>query len=79
MLHLLADHLNTKTFRAILKRKDLKNIAHLKKEEIKINTSIKVSDSVDMSLNKLWETVKEREAWCTTVPGVSKSQKRLND
>ena len=32
-----------------------------------------MTDSMDMSLSKLWETVKEREAWCVTVHGVSKN------
>ena len=32
-----------------------------------------ITDSMDMSLSKLWETVKEREAWCVTVHGVSKN------
>ena len=31
-----------------------------------------VSDSMDMSLSKLWELVKGREAWYATVHGVSK-------
>ena len=37
-----------------------------------------ITDSVDMSLSKLQETVKEREAQCAVVHGVAKSQTGLN-
>ena len=38
-----------------------------------------VTDSMDMSLCQLWEMVKDREAWCTVVYGVTKSQTQLCD
>ena len=33
-----------------------------------------IIDSMDMSLNKLWETLKDREDWCAVVHGVKKSR-----
>ena len=38
-----------------------------------------ITDSMNMSLNKLREIVREREAWCAAVRGVAKNETQLSD
>ena len=38
-----------------------------------------ITDAMDMNLGKLWDIVKDREAWCAAVHGITKSWTRLGD
>ena len=38
-----------------------------------------ITDARDMNLGKLWEMLRNREAWCAAVHGVTKSRTQLSD
>ena len=38
-----------------------------------------ITDAMNMNVGKLWGMMRDREAWCATVHGVTKSQTQLGD
>ena len=53
--------------------------ASLSTNLVQIKMVDSITDSMDMNLSKLQEIVKDRDAWCATVHGVTKSQTQLSD
>ena len=51
----------------------------MRREQQRMRWLDSITNSTDMNLSKLWETVEDRGGWCASVHGVTKNQTQLSD
>ena len=73
-----SDHLMQKA-NSLEKTLMLGKIEARRREQQRTRLLDSITDSMDMSLNKIWEILKDRKACCAAVKGVARIQTRLSD
>ena len=61
------------------KQKEKRREGKRRREQQRMSALDRIIDSMDMNLSKLQEIVKNKEAWCAAIHGVTKSRTQLSD